>query len=129
LKLLLDTHIWIWSLAEPKRLSRRVLHELKDPNNELWLSPVSTWEVLLLHAKGRIQLHGDPQDWVTNATTHLREAPLTHEIVTAAQELPIPHQDPADRFLAATAEVLGLTFVTADHRLLGLGTIATMANR
>jgi PIN domain nuclease of toxin-antitoxin system len=43
--------------------------------------------------------------------------------------LPLPHQDPADRFLAATAEVLGLTLVTADHRLLGLGTIATLANR
>ena len=60
---------------------------------------------------------------------HMREAPLTHEIVVAAQELPLPHQDPADRFLAATAEVLGLTLVTADHRLLGLGTIASLANR
>jgi PIN domain nuclease of toxin-antitoxin system len=129
LKLLLDTHIWIWSLTEPKRLSRRVLQELKDRNNEIWLSPVSTWEVLLLHAKGRIQLHGNAREWVTRATTHMREAPLTHEIVAAAQDLPLSHQDPADRFLAATAAVLGLTLVTADQRLLGLGTIATMANR
>ena len=129
MKLLLDTHIWIWSVAEPKHLSRRVLHELKDPNNDLWLSPVSTWEVLLLHAKGRIRLHGNARDWVTDASTHMREAPLTHEIVAFAQELPLPHQDPADRFLAATAGVLGLTLVTADHRLLGLGNIATLANR
>jgi len=129
LKLLLDTHIWIWSLVEPKQLSRRVQQELKDQDNELWLSPVSTWEVLLLHAKGRIQLHGNARDWVAKATMHMREAPLTHEIVAAAHELPLPHQDPADRFLAATAEVLGLTLVTADHRLLGLGTIATLANR
>jgi PIN domain nuclease of toxin-antitoxin system len=129
LKLLLDTHIWIWSLAEPKQLSRRVQQELKDRNNELWLSPVSTWELLLLHAKGRIQLRGSPREWVTNATTYMREAPLTHEIVAAAQDLPLSHQDPADRFLAATAAVLGLTLVTADHRLLGLGTIATLANR
>ncbi len=129
MKLLLDTHIWIWSLAEPKQLSRRVQRELNDQNNELWLSPVSTWEVLLLHAKGRIQLHGHARDWVTKATTHMREAPLTHEIVAVAHELPLPHQDPADRFLAATAGVLGLTLVTADHRLLGLGTIATLANR
>ena len=129
MKLLLDTHIWIWSLAEPKQLSRRVQQELEDQNNELWLSPVSTWEVLLLHAKGRIQLHGDARDWVTKATANMREAPLTHEIVAVAQELPLPHQDPADRFLAATAEVLGLTLVTADHRLLGLGTITTLANR
>jgi PIN domain nuclease of toxin-antitoxin system len=129
LKLLLDTHIWIWSLTEPKQLSRRVLQELKDRNNEIWLSPVSTWEVLLLHAKGRIQLHGNAREWVTKATAYMREAPLTHEIVAAAQDLPLSHQDPADRFLAATAAVLGLTLVTADQRLLGLGTIATMANR
>jgi len=128
-RLLLDTHIWLWSLAEPRRLSRRVLHELKDPNNELWLSPVSTWEALLLHAKGRIRLRGSLLDWVASATTHLREAPLTHEIVVAAHELPLPHEDPADRFLAATAGVLGLTLVTADDRLLGLGKIATLANR
>ena len=129
MKLLLDTHIWIWSLAEPKQLSQRVQHELRDQNNELWLSPVSTWELLLLHAKGRIRLRGNARDWVTRATMYMREAPLTHEIVVAAQELPLPHQDPADRFLAATADVLGLTLVTADHRLLGLGTIATLANR
>jgi PIN domain nuclease of toxin-antitoxin system len=129
LKLLLDTHIWIWSLAEPKQLSQRVQRELKDQNNELWLSPVSTWEALLLHSKGRIQLHGNARDWVTRATMYMREAPLTHEIVVVAEELALPHQDPADRFLAATAEVLGLTLVTADHRLLGLGTIATLANR
>jgi len=129
LKFLLDTHIWLWSLAEPRQLSRRVRQELKDQNNELWLSPVSTWEALLLHSKGRIQLQGNAQDWVIQATTHLREAPLTHEIVAVAQQLPLPHQDPVDRFLAATAGVLGLTLVTADHRLLGLGTIATLANR
>lgn len=129
MRLLLDTHIWLWSLAEPKRLSRRVQQELREQKNELWLSPVSTWEALLLHARGRIRLHGNVRDWVTKATMHLREAPLTHEIVVAAQELPLQQQDPADRFLAATADVLGLTLVTADHRLLGLGKIATLANR
>jgi PIN domain nuclease of toxin-antitoxin system len=129
LRLLLDTHIWLWSLAEPKRLSRRVEREIRDATNELWLSPVSTWEALLLHAKGRIRLHGDLRDWVAMATSHFREAPLTHEIVLASHELPLPHEDPADRFLAATAEVLDLTLVTADDRLLGLGSIATLANR
>ena len=129
MRLLLDTHIWLWSLAEPNRLSRHVQQELRHIHNELWLSPVSTWEALLLHAKGRIRLHGSIQDWVERATRHLREAPLTHEIVVAAWELPLQHPDPADRFLAATAEVLGLTLVTADHRLLGLGKIATLANR
>lgn len=129
MKLLLDTHIWIWSLGEPKRLSRRVHKELIDTNNELWLSPVSTWEALLLHAKGRIALPGNLAEWIATATGLMREAPLTHEIVLAAHDLALPHQDPADRFLAATASVLGLTLVTADQRLLGLGNIATLANR
>jgi PIN domain nuclease of toxin-antitoxin system len=106
-----------------------VRQELRDRNNELWLSPVSTWEALLLNAKSRIRLHGDLAGWLARATAHLREAPLTHEIVLAAQQLPLPHPDPADRFLAATAQVLGLTLVTADERLLGLGEIKTLANR
>jgi PIN domain nuclease of toxin-antitoxin system len=129
LRLLLDTHIWLWSLGDPNRLSRGIQRELKNPENELWLSPVSTWEALLLNSKGRIRLHGDLEEWMKQATAHFREAPLTHEIVLAAQQLPLPHQDPADRFLAATAQILGLTLVTADQRLLGLGKIATLANR
>ena len=129
MRLLLDTHIWLWSLREPAKLGRRVRHELNNPTNELWLSPVSVWEALLLNAKGRIRLHGDLDVWLARATAHLWEAPLTHRIVLTAQELPLPHPDPADRFLAATAQVLGLTFVTADRRLLGLGKIPTLANR
>lgn len=129
MRLLLDTHIWLWSLAEPRRLGRRVASELRNRDNELWLSPISTWEALLLNAKGRISLHGDLAGWLARATAHLHEAPLTHEIVLLAQQLSLPHPDPADRFLAATACVLDLTLVTADDRLLGLGDIATLANR
>src|SRR5215472_9124204 len=123
MRLLLDTHIWLWSLGQAARLGRRLRHELKDESNELWLSPISTWEALLLNAKGRVRLRGDLAEWLARATAHLREAPLTHEIVLVAHQLPLPHPDPADRFLAATAQVLGLTLVTADERLLGLGDI------
>jgi PIN domain nuclease of toxin-antitoxin system len=129
LKLLLDTHIWLWSLQNPKLLGRRVHQELRNPLNELWLSPISTWEALTLHSKGRIVLHGNLTEWVARATAPLKEAPLTHEIALAARELPIRNQDPADRFIAATAQVLDLTLVTADTALLGLGDIATLANR
>jgi PIN domain nuclease of toxin-antitoxin system len=129
LKLLLDTHIWLWSLHNPKLLGKRIQHELRDPANELWLSPISTWEALTLNAKGRIRLRGDLAEWVAHATAPFHEAPLTHEIALAARQLPLPHQDPADRFLAATAQVLDLTLVTADFGLLGLGEIATLGNR
>ena len=129
LRILLDTHIWLWSLREPDRLSSRVREELTDAQNERWLSPISTWEALLLHAKRRIHLHVDASAWLARATANFREAPLTHEIARAACRLRLPHSDPADRFLAATAEVLDLTLLTADARLLGLAEIRTLANR
>lgn len=129
MKLLLDTHIWLWSLNDPARLGKRVLHELRNPQNELWLSPISTWEALTLNAKGRIVLPADLGRWLIEATTRFKEAPLTHEIALAARQSPLPHNDPADRFLAATAQLLGLTLVTADAKLLGLGDISTLANR
>lgn len=128
MRLLLDTHIWLWSLSEPRRIGRRVLGQLKDEANELWLSPISTYEALTLHYKGRFEIDGNLTEWLARATAGTREAPLTHEIALVARQLPL-HQDPADRILAATAEVLDLTLVTADARLLGLGTIRTMANR
>jgi PIN domain nuclease of toxin-antitoxin system len=129
LKLLLDTHIWLWSLREPERLSRRVAEALVAVDNERWLSPVSTWEALLLHAKGKIRLHQDPVAWLSSATANTREAPLTHEIALAAAQLSWTHRDPADRFLMATAQVLGLVLLTSDERLLALKNIKTLANR
>ena len=128
MKLLLDTHIWIWSKGDPERLGRRVRTELSNPNNELWLSPVSVWEALALMQKGRIRME-NPFAWVERAAEQMHEAPLTREIVSIGLALPLPHADPADRFLAATAKVLKLTLVTADKRLLGLGEIASLANR
>ena len=129
LKLLLDTHIWLWSLEDSALLGKRTVQELRSEDNELWLSPISLWEALVLNQKGRIRLPGDVQSWIVRATSPFREAPLTHEIAAIAQELSLAQRDPADRFLAATAKVLGLTLVTADVRLLGLGDIATLSNR
>jgi PIN domain nuclease of toxin-antitoxin system len=128
LNLLLDTHIWIWSKGNPARLNKRVEAELSNPANELWLSPVSVWEALTLMQKGRIRMD-NAFVWVETAAEQLREAPLTQEIVRIGMALPLPQADPADRFLATTAKVLKLTLVTADQRLLGLGEIATLANR
>ncbi len=128
MRILLDTHIWLWAYLEPRRLGPRLLRELRNQANELWLSPISTWEALTLHEKGRIRLPGDIDRWLRNATVATHEAPLTHEIALAASRLSL-HQDPADRFLAATAQVLDLVLATADQRLLGLGEIRTLANR
>jgi PIN domain nuclease of toxin-antitoxin system len=126
--LLLDTHIWLWSQLEPKKLGRRVTAELSNTGNELWISPVSIWEALALIQKGRVRVE-NPYGWVKRYTEQLREAPLTSEIVMAGLSLPLPHSDPADRFLAATAKMLDLTLVTADRNLLDLTGVATLPNR
>ncbi len=129
MRLLLDTHIWLWSLRETGRLGVGVRQAMRNAENELWLSSISTWEALILHEKGRIHIVGDLDEWVAESTAPFLEAPLTHEIVRFSRLLPLPQRDPADRFLAATAHVLGLTLVTADANLLGLGDISTLANR
>jgi PIN domain nuclease of toxin-antitoxin system len=130
-KVLLDTHIWIWSLLEPERLGDRVRTLLTDPHTEIRLSPISTWELLLLIEKGRVEVEGDPDDWVSEALRRapLVEAPLTHEVALESRRIALPHADPADRFLCATARVYHLSLVTADERLLGLGEgLETIAN-
>jgi PIN domain nuclease of toxin-antitoxin system len=131
LKLLLDTHIWVWSVLEPKRLSPRVARQLTNPDNEIWLSPVSIWELRLLHDKGRVRLIPDAVSWIGDNLTRLkiREAPLTFEVALAISSLNLLHNDPADGFIAATAKVFGLTLVTADEQLANLADIAVLPNR
>lgn len=129
-KLLLDTHIWLWSTLEPQRLTRRVYKALADPTNELWLSPVSVGELIVLLRKGRLRLPREVAAWVAKSMQEmeLTEAPLTVEVALAISSINFPHADPADHFLAATAKVFDLTLVTADEHLLNLPGIRVMAN-
>lgn len=131
LKLLLDTHIWLWSRLEPDRLSSRVASALQDEVNELWLSPISVWEAMLLFERGRIEVAGDVAGWMRNAlvTRPIRDAALTREVALTSRSIEIAAQDPADRFIAASAVVHELTLVTADERLLGSQQYRVLANR
>ena len=131
MKLLLDTHIWVWSVLDPGRLSARVARQVLNPENEIWLSAVSVWELRLLHDKGRLKLMPDAVSWINDNLTRLnfREAPLTFEVALAISSLNLPHNDPADGFIAATAKVFGLTLVTADEQLAKLKDIAVLSNR
>ena len=130
MKLLLDTHIWIWSALERKRLSKKVALALESPNNELWLSPISVWELLLLTEAGRVELDRPAVRWVADffAATPVRDAPLTRDVALESRRLPLSHQDPADRFIAATALVYDLTLVTGDERLLDIEGLAVLSN-
>ena len=131
MKLLLDTHIFLWSLLDPGRLARRAAMELENPSNELWLSPISLWEVLILAERGHVTLQPDSVRWLHNVldTVAFHEAPLNREVAIQSRLVDLPHQDPVDRFLAATALVYDLTLVTADDRLLQSQRVPTLASR
>jgi PIN domain nuclease of toxin-antitoxin system len=130
-KLLLDTHIWIWSHIEPERLAPVVATALEAPDNELWLSSISVWEFLLLVERGRLILERTPREWLEAAWVRapMQEAPINREVALRSRTVGVPHQDPADRFIAATAAVHDLTLVTDDKNLLKGRGYAKLANR
>jgi PIN domain nuclease of toxin-antitoxin system len=131
MRLLLDTHIWLWSRLEPAHLARRVSRALENEGNELWLSPLSVWETLLLAEKRRILLTPTAEEWLAIALTRvpMKEAPVTLEVALATQQIHLPHRDPVDQFLAAAARVFDLTLVTADARILAGKGFPVLANR
>jgi PIN domain nuclease of toxin-antitoxin system len=129
-RLLLDTHIWLWSALDPGRLSKRVKAALEDRGNEIWLSPVSVWETLVLARKKRLVLEPTADQWVRRALSELpvREAPMTNEVAIRSEALRLSHRDLADRFIVATALVYELTLVTGDARLLKSRQAPVLAN-
>lgn len=117
MKLLLDTHVWLWRMLEPERVSASAEKAIAAPDSELLLSPISTWETLVLARKGRVDLRPSPSEWVLDALRRSAPtaAPLTHGIALRSEALDgFASEDPADRFLVATALELDLALVTAD---------------
>ena len=93
----------------------------------LWLSPISIWELGMLEERGRVSIPSGFRAWVEEALElfPLTEAPLVREVALRSREVRLPHRDPADHLLAATALVYGLTLMTADERLVAARGIPT----
>ena len=129
MKLLLDTHIWLWYLLGDSRLSQPLQTAIADLNTELWLSPISIWETLILAEKGRISLQPDPITWVNLAlkTLETREAQMNHSIAILSRQIALSHQDPADRFIVATAIYYGLKLATVDANLTGYSALQILS--
>ncbi|GAC1483533.1 MAG: type II toxin-antitoxin system VapC family toxin [Chamaesiphon sp.] len=128
-KLLLDTHIWLWYLLGNERLSQKLQTTITAVTTELWLSPISIWETLLLAEKGRLSLQPNPVAWVDLAlnTLEIREAPLNRQIAILSRQIELPHQDPGDRFIAATAVYHQFTLATVDTNLTGVSWLQTLS--
>lgn len=124
---LLDTHVWIWHLLANPRLTPAARRLIDSSVAECWLSPISIWETRMLIERGRFRVDGEFRDWVeaSHESLPLRPAALTEEVALACFETELPHRDPGDRFLAATAIVYDLTLITADRRFLACPSLAT----
>ncbi len=129
-KLLLDTHIWLWALNRPEKLSRTVKRLLENPRNELYVSPISIWEAHHLERRKRLRMNLAFPEWLDQVLVRVpvREAPFNFAVAAEASRIELPQPDLGDLFLAATASVFGLTLVTADSQLLQCAWLKTLAN-
>jgi len=130
MRLLLDTHIWIWNYTAPEKLTSEVAREMVNPGNERFLSPVSIWETVMLLEKKRIELDQDFGEWFLQSKQELKllEAPFTWEVAHELRFTMLGYRDPGDRFLVATAKAFDLTLVTADERLIHVPGLNVLPN-
>ncbi len=119
MKYLLDTHIWIWAISQPAKLTPEVKEILQSPSSEVFISVISVWEFLVLLEKDRLTINTSIEEWLDVAIfkSNIKEVPLDMDIALQSRRLTLPHQDPADRFIAASAFVNRLTLITSDGKL------------
>ncbi len=132
MRVLLDTHVWVWTQEEPERLGPRTKRLLVAAEHENWVCPISTLEISRLVAVGDIRLSMPLADWIVQSMAELSAQTLSvsHEIALEAYALPGTfHRDPADRVLVAAARRNGLTLVTADDRILAYPHVRTQDAR
>ncbi len=115
---LLDTHVWFWYVLGSDRLPQGLRRAIEG-TGDVWLSPISVWELMLLEKRGRVRLEPDARGWVEESQRQFSvvDATLNREVSLVAGELSLPHRDPADHLIAATALVYELTLLTMDRRL------------
>lgn len=129
MRLLLDTHVWVWRLLAPERLSDAAEAAIADPENALHLSPISVWETLVLARKGRLSLTPSPAAWVLDALRRsaLDAVPLSHGVALRSEALDgFESADPADRFLVGTALEHGFVLVSADAAMRAYAPLETL---
>lgn len=118
MKLLLDTHLLLWAAGQPERLPAAVVTLVDAPDNELFFSAASLWEVVIKRALGRDDFKADPRLLRRGLLDNgYSELPIGSEHAIAVEGLPPIHKDPFDRILVAQALVEGITLLTSDSRI------------
>ena len=128
--MVIDTHILVWYAENNPQLNPEVRDKLNDDQRNVVVSAVLLWELMLLVEKGRIDAKGKtPEDYATSLfeRSGFKEVPLTASMAVLSRSLPFRHEDPADRFIAATAISLNLPLVTYDQKLIQLPWLKTIS--
>jgi PIN domain nuclease of toxin-antitoxin system len=125
--LLLDTCALIWLSADDLRFqnsSSKTKIEKSFRDQQLYISPISFWEISMLNSKGRLKLNQPVLDWIKSCIQkyNLQTVNLSPEISVESCQLPGGfHSDPADRIIVATARIYGFTLLTEDQLILDYG--------
>lgn len=117
MKYLLDTSVFVWSLGAKARLNTAATDLLYSNETQIFLSPVSSWEIAIKYSLGKIVLPKPPVEFVPGGIRDLGIATLdvTHLHALAAGQLPLHHRDPFDRMLIAQARTEAMVLLTGDR--------------
>jgi len=123
-KLLLDTHVWLWWNTTPDRLATAARRQIGDAGNEVFLSAASVWEMAIKRRMGKLPLPEPVASYVSRrlAADAIVSLPVTAEHAAAVETLELLHRDPFDRLLIVQARHEGLRLLTADDQVLAYGT-------
>lgn len=116
---LLDTNVFLWAEGEPERLNPQAQALLADSHQAIYLSPASTWEIIIKVALGKLKLPESPARFVSGRMAQGRLLPLfiTHEHALRVGQLPPYHRDPFDRMLVAQSLCEEMVLLTADPQV------------
>jgi PIN domain nuclease of toxin-antitoxin system len=118
MNLLVDTHLLLWASTEPLKMPKAAFDLMADPQNSLWFSAASIWEVAIKHSLNRASFHVDPGPLRAGLQQMgYEELPIEGRNVIGLIGMPYLHSDPFDRLLLAQAMTEGLTLLTSDHDL------------
>jgi PIN domain nuclease of toxin-antitoxin system len=115
-RLLLDTHAFLWAAGDPDELQPNALAAIEDSANEVLVSAAVAWEITIKFRLGKLTVPADPAVWFPARVRSLgfQALDIAAEHALAVGGLPNIHQDPFDRIMIAQAQIEGLTFVTRD---------------
>jgi len=115
-RVLLDTHVWLWMLTAPARLSPSARDLVEDRRTTLWLSAASSWEIAIKYALGRLLLPESPERFVPERmrVTNVDPLPVEHSHALRVSTLEPHHRDPFDRLLVAQSQLERVPLLTAD---------------